>query len=280
MPDRCRNLVRRFLLPVVAALISLAAYSTSLAAQTDVIRGRVTGADGAPIANVRVTATSIPGNVTRSAQTNNDGRFQIAFPGGPGDYIMGYAMFGYAFRQFEVKRLADEEVLVADVRLAPIQLDSLIVVAPQQQRVNRNQPTPDISGTERLIPPTTLPPDAMGDIAAMAASLPGVLLLPGLDGQADGFSVMGLGADQNSVTLNGQPIGANGLPRDASISSSLTTSPYDVSKGGFSGANFNIRSGAGSNYRTRGASLLMTAPQMQWTDRAAQALATTTRFCR
>ena len=274
MPDLISRIVRRFLLPALMALIALAAYSTSLAAQTDVLRGRVTGADGGPLANVRVTATSIPGNVTRSAQTNNDGRFQIAFPGGPGDYIMGYALFGYAYRQFEVKRLADEEVLVADVRLAPIQLDSLIVVAPQQQRVNRNQPTPDISGTDRPIPPTTLPPEQMGDIAAMAASLPGVTLLPGLDGAPDAFSVLGLGGDQNSVTLNGQPIGANGLPRDASISSSLTTSPYDVSRGGFSGGNFNIRSSAGSNFRTRGVSFVMTAPQLQWTDRAAQSLGT------
>ena len=60
------------------------------------------------------------------------------------------------------------------------------------------------------------------DPAAMAASLPGVLLVPGLDGGPDGFSVLGLGADQNSVTLNGMQVGANGLPRDAAISSSLS----------------------------------------------------------
>ena len=61
----------------------------------------------------------------------------------------------------------------------------------------------DVSGTERYIPTTSLPPELQGDIAAMAASLPGVVLIPGLDGGPDGFSVMGLGADQNSVTLNG-----------------------------------------------------------------------------
>ncbi len=271
MPDRPRIPLRSLFI-LLAALGCLFAQTRSLSAQTDVIRGRVTGADGSALGNVRVTATSIPGNVTRSAQTNNDGRYQIAFPGGPGDYIMGFAIFGYAYRQFEIKRLADEDVLVADVRLAPIQLDSILVVAPQQQRVNRNQQTPDVSGTERAIPQTNVPIESMGDIAAMAASLPGVLLLPGLDGQADGFSVLGLGADQNNVTLNGLPVGSNGLPRDAAISSSLTTSPYDVSKGGFSGGNFNIRSNAGSNFRTRGTSLVMTAPQVQWTDRAAQAL--------
>jgi len=266
--ERCWSI----LLVLFLAFVTLAVSAGRVAAQTDVIRGKVIGLDGGPLPGVRVTATSIPGNVTRSTQTNAQGNYQIAFPGGPGDYIMGFATFGYAFRQYQIKRLADEEVLVADARLSPIQLDSLIVVAPQQQRVNRNQTVPDVGGTERPVIPAGLPLEMLGDIAAMAASLPGVLLLPGLDGAADAFSVFGLGADQNSITLNGLQVDANGLPRDAGISTSLSTSPFDVSRGGFSGGNFNIRTRPGSNFRSRGMSLVGTAPQMQWTDRAAQAL--------
>jgi len=86
------------------------------AAQTDVIRGRVTTVDGTALGNVRVTATSIPGNVTRETRTNARGQYQIAFPGGQGDYIMGFALVGYNFRQFEIKRTADQDVLVADAR--------------------------------------------------------------------------------------------------------------------------------------------------------------------
>ena len=254
---------------LAAALI---AAPRSLAAQTDVIRGRVTNSEGLPLMGVRVTATSIPGNVTREVRTSDKGQYQIAFAGGTGDYIMGFALIGYVFRQFEIKRLADEEVLIADARLSVIQLDTISVVAAVQQRVGRNSQTPDVGGTERPVEVTNLPPELQGDIAAMAASLPGVLLVPGLDGAADGFSVLGLGADQNSVTLNGMQVDANGLPRDANISGSLTTSPYDPSRGGFSGANFNIRSGSGSNYRSRGLSFVLSAPQMQWTDPAARAL--------
>ena len=108
----------------------------------------------------------------------------------------------------------------------------------------------------------------------MAASLPGVTLIPGLDGAPDGFSVLGLGADQNTTTLNGMSFNSGSLPRDANISSSLTTSPYDGSRGGFSGANFNIRPGSGSNFRTRGMSLVFNTPGLEWTDRAAQAVGT------
>ena len=259
------------LLAAGAVLLLSGASPARLEAQTDVIRGRVAGVDGQPLASVRVTATSVPGNVTRTAQTNGEGRFQIAFANGTGDYIMGYMTFGYAFRQFEIKRLADEEVLIADASLTPIQLDSLVVEAAVRQRVNRNAQGQD-AGTEQAVTAADLPAEAQGNIAAMAASLPGVLLLPGLDGDADAFSVLGLGADQNSVTLNGMAMGANGLPRDAAVSSALTTSSYDVSRGGFSGGNFNFSSRPGSNYRVRGASLQGTSPQLQWTDRAAQAL--------
>jgi hypothetical protein len=241
------------------------------AAQTDVIRGRVTTVDGTALANVRVTATSIPGSVTRETRTNARGQYQIAFPGGQGDYIMGFALVGYNFRQFEIKRTADQDVLVADARLSVVQLDTVTVQESVQQRVSRNSRTPDVSGTERAVSAADVPVEAQGDLAAMAASLPGVVLVPGLDGAPDGFSVLGLGADQNSTTINGAPYSGGNLPRDAAVSTSLTTSPYDVSRGGFSGGQLNIRSGSGSNYRTRGMSLVLNAPQLMWTDRASSA---------
>lgn len=165
-------------------------------------------------------------------------------------------------------------MLLADAHLSVVQLDTVVSTASNQQRVNRNSQTPDVSGTEQTVNPSNLPPELQGDIAAMAASLPGVTLIPGLDGAPDAFSVLGLGADQNSVTLNGMQYGGGNLPRDAVVSSSLATSPYDGSRGGFSGANFNIRPGSGSNYRTRGMSVVYNTPQLEWTDRTAQAVGT------
>ncbi|HYC51563.1 MAG TPA: TonB-dependent receptor, partial [Gemmatimonadaceae bacterium] len=254
-------------------LAALALCIPSLArAQSDVIRGRVTNTDDMALVGVRVIATSIPGNVTRETRTDARGNFQIIFPNGTGDYMMGYALIGYVYRQQQVKRLADEDVLIANASLDVVQLDTIAVVAAVQQRVGRNSNTPDVGGTERQVNPDNLPADLQGDLAAMAASLPGVLLVPGIEGGPDGFSVLGLGADQNSVTLNGMEFGANGLPRDAAISTSLATSPYDASRGGFSGANFNIRTGSGSNFRTVGVSMVLNTPQLQWTDRAASAL--------
>src|SRR5690242_10622221 len=165
---------QRHRIAALAWLVGLAAPSIAQAQQTDVIRGRVLTVDGLPLQNVRVMATSIPGNVTREARTNREGSYQIAFPAGTGDYIMGFSLIGYAFKQFEVKRLADEDVLLADARLSVVQLDTVVATASNQQRVSRNSQTPDVSGTEQQIATSSLPPELQGDIAAMAASLPGV----------------------------------------------------------------------------------------------------------
>jgi hypothetical protein len=266
--------VKRIALIAAVILVAIAARPASLQAQeADVIRGRVTGPDSLPIENVTVTATSISGNVRRSARTDKNGRFTITFPGGEGDYMVSFAALGYAAKRFEVKRTADEEILVADARLSRVgAVLDVVQVRAQRERVNRNVPTPDVGGTERPVDNANVPADLLGDLAAMAASLPGVQFVPGEDGAPNGFSVLGLGTDQNNTTLNGMQFGGSTLPRDAAISTSLVTTPYDVSRGGFSGAQLSIRTRPGSNFVTRGMSLNLDAPQMQWTDRAARAL--------
>jgi hypothetical protein len=257
---------------LVAAFLGLAVAPTVARAQSDIIRGRVTGPDSLPIENVVVTATSISGNVNRTARTDKAGRFTITFPGGDGDYMVSFAALGYAARRFEVKRVADEDFLVADARLQRVNavLDAVEVVG-ERQRPRRNDVAPDVSGTERTIAASEVPANLLGDLAAMAATLPGVQGVTNEDGSS-GFSVLGLGADQNNTTLNGMSFGGSQLPRDAAISTSLVTSPYDVSRGGFSGGQLNIRTRPGSNFISRTNSLNFDSPALQWTDAAARAL--------
>ncbi len=266
--------IRRLLLAASIALIPLVPHTQAQAQQADVIRGRVTGPDSAAVENVNVTVTSVSGNVSRTAKTDRNGRFTVTFPSGDGDYMVSFAVLGYAAKRFEVKRAADEEILVADTRLSRVGaiLDDVKVTA-ERARIQRNEPAaPDIGGTETPLTNSAVPANLMGDLAAMAASLPGVQGVAGQDGAADGYSVLGLGADQNNTTLNGMQFGGSSLPRDASVSSSVITSPYDVSRGGFSGAQMSLRTRSGSNFKTRGMSLNVDAPQLQWSDRAAQSL--------
>ncbi len=258
---------------MAGALIALAAARPAFAQGADVIRGRVTGPDSLPIEGVRVTATSVGGNVNRNARTDKQGRFTITFPGGDGDYFVSFQALGYAPKRFEVKRTADQEILVADTRLAiAAQKLGQVEVTGDRSKVNRNDTPPDISGSDRPVQNNALTAEQMGDLAAMAASIPGVQLIPGADGDPSGFSVLGLGGDQNQTTLNGLNSGQTNLPRDAAVSSSLVTTPYDVSRGGFSGGQFNVRSRSGSNFQSRNLSLFVDNPALQWTDPAARAL--------
>jgi hypothetical protein len=260
---------------IALALVLMLVAAGSVAAQTvDVIRGRITNPENQPVEGATITVTTLSGAVTRSARTDERGRYTVTFPGGDGDYMVNVAAIGYAARRFEVKRVADEDILVADAKLSrSAQTLGEVRVQGDRTRVDRNASgAPDISGTERMINQSGLSAAQMGDLAAMAASLPGVLLVPGADGDPSGFSVLGLDPSQNSTTLNGQNFGGSDIPRDAAIGSSLATSPYDVSRGGFSGANFNLRTQSGTNFIARTNSLNVDAPQMQWTDRAAQAL--------
>ena len=266
--------LRRFCIGLALAILAAVVSPGQAAAQqADVIRGRVIGPDSLPVPEVLVTVTSFSGNVSRTARTGRDGRFTVTFPAGDGDYMVAFAAIGYAAKRFEVKRMADEEILVADAKLTKVDavLGTMNITAPRD-KVARNDPTPDISGSERPIPTQDVPANLMGDLAAMAATLPGVQTVPGAGGDPNGYSVLGLGADQNNTTLNGMNFGGSGLPRDAQISSSLVTTPYDVSRGGFSGAQFSLRTRPGSNFITRGMSLNLDAPQTQWTDAAARAL--------
>jgi hypothetical protein len=270
---RPARFARRIAWCVVVPIGLAAGNARSLAAQADVIRGRVTAAaDGAPILGVTVTATSISGNVSRTARTNSDGRYTIIFPGGDGDYWVSFAGIGFTTRRFEVKRLADESVLIADARLAPITLDTLYVTAGHRRRPPRNEGAGDVSGTERSINPSLVPPDQAGDLAAMGATLPGVTYIPGTNGDPSGFSVLGLSTDQNLTTLNGLASSATDLPRDAGVAVSVATSPYDVSQGGFSGGALNVRTFPGSNYLVQSLSAIGNAPPLEWTDPAGRAL--------
>ncbi len=181
---------------------------------------------------------------------------------------------GFSMKRFEVKRTADQEILIADARLsrAMTELEAVKVTPGERTRANRDDRQPDISGSERNVAAANVAAGNAGNIAAMAASLPGVTLVPGTSGDASGFSVLGLTPDQNATTLNGGSFGGADVPRDGGVSSSLSTSPYDVSRGGFSGAQFSIRWPSGNNFPTRTNSLNLDAPFLQWTDKAASAL--------
>lgn len=268
--------LRRFVF-TLAILISGAAASAS-AQESDIIRGKVTGPDSLPVENVKVTAMSMSTNQSISRNTGKDGRFTIIFPNGGGDYIISYAGIGFQPSQKQVKREQDEAILIADHTLgkAATMLQAIRITANRQQ-VDRNDEARNSGGVgagDRGIDLGQVGIGAQGDLAQMAASLPGVTYIPGADGGPAGFSILGLGAEQNLTTLNGLDFGGADLPRDAVTTGRVSSNPFNPTQGGFSGGQLALRTAPGTNFITQTVRFTLEPQTLQFTDNAGQQLGT------
>jgi hypothetical protein len=265
--------MRRLLIGIVVLAMTCLASGAS-AQQTDIIRGRVTGPDSLPAPGVEVRATSYLGNVSRTATTDRTGLFTIYFLNGEGDYWLDFRKLGLAPRRFEVKKIGDEEVLIANTRMTStiVALDAVNVTAQRDRALPNRTGNPDVSGGDRPLTNSILvPPDQAGNLAAMAAAVAGIQLIPGFDGAADMFSVLGLTGDQNNVTFNGLGSGISALPPDILATTSIKPYPFDPSIGGFSGAQVSIQTIPGSNFSRRSMSNADITPPLEWADATSDA---------
>ena len=262
-----RRSILFLLLMVFGAVVPLRAQDA------DIIRGRVVGPDKKPLENVTVTATSLTDQTSRNAKTNKDGRYSIIVNGGGGDYMMSFTTIGFQPTRFEVRREVDEDILIADASMSKnaVTLEAMRINGARG-RPDRNGNDLDVGGRDQVLNTNNLPLDVLGDLAAMAATLPGVTLIPDANGGPSGISVLGLSTDQNNITLNGLNFGSTDMPRDATTQTRVTTSSFDPSRGGFSGAQIALRTISGSNYAVRSLHQTVDAPDLQYTNPTSAAL--------
>lgn len=233
--------------------------TAQLGATTDILRGRVTGEEGEPLAGAQVEVTSLETGVRRTALTGNDGRWTVVFPDGGGRYRVRISYVGRAPYETVVARQADEDVLALDVRLAarPIALQGIAVTG-------RRAPPPghgEAGSTTRGLPGDLLSrlPLENTDPATLAALAPGVVPLGGDSAGGPGtFSVAGQRPTQNNVTLDGATfasllsgttLGGSplGLPAEGLRNSQVITSTYDVARGQFTGGQVALTTRGGTN---------------------------------
>lgn len=109
--------------------------------------------------------------------------------------------------------------------------------------------------------------NAAGGLGAMAGTIPGLTLTAG------GPTMLGAGVMSNLTTLNGMAIPGGSLPRAARTEMRVTGATFDPTRGGFAGANIDVRLGAGSrDFQNRNAFLTLNAPQLQLTDNVGRSL--------
>ncbi|HEY8469275.1 MAG TPA: carboxypeptidase-like regulatory domain-containing protein, partial [Longimicrobiales bacterium] len=235
--------------PVILVLSSLLFASRLAAQEADVLTGRVRSTDGQPVVGARVEVFSVETEITRSTLTNEDGRYMILFPDGGGRYILRITYLGMADVVRTVVRQAGEELLVTDVTMEPeaIALQSIVVRAPPPppssgqageqstalpQALLERLPLPDLD-------PNTVALLAAGVIATDVDSLTGRL----------GFSVAGMSDLLNQITLDGTVLrdGELGVPEAGVRLMQVTTSSFDVSRGGFAGGQVSMTTARGLN---------------------------------
>ena len=203
---------------------------------TDIITGTVTGPDNQPLPGAAVQATSLESQVSRQRTTDARGRFTILFPDGGGQYQLVVRYLGLAPARVTIARQADEDRLVANVRMdvAAVSLDAVTVRARAPQR-GVERPTP--GSTERNLAPDViarLPIDA-SDLNTLATLVPGVVGIGETDSTSAAFSVAGQRSTANNITLDGLSFGSGTVPQDALRTTRVVTSTYDVARGQFSG---------------------------------------------
>ena len=215
---------------------------------TDILMGRISGADSQAVVGARVEATSMETGITRTKTTDADGRYTIVFPDGGGNYRLTVRAIGMEPLTRTVSRQGDEDRLVTDITMGrnAIQLATVNVRANRQRNTDQR---PEPGSTERNLNPNLvnrLPVDA-GDLNALAALAPGVIQVPGTDTTKASFNVAGQPANQNSITLDGLSFGAGSVPSEAIRNTRVITSTYDVARGQFTGGQVASTTRGGTN---------------------------------
>ncbi len=238
--------MKKLLLLLFALLL---APSLSAAQEADVITGRVLDEEGQPLVGARVEAISAETEIRRSVLTDRSGRFMINFPDGGGRYLLRVTFLGKADIVRSLVREGDEELLVANVSMSTqvIALEAVTATArrPQPSTGRTGEQTTEIS--QEMLNRLPLPDLDPNTVALLAAGVVATEL-DSISGRT-GFSVAGMSDLLNQVMLDGMVLGESGLqiPQEGVRRTSVTTSTFDVSRGGFAGGRVMMSSTRGNN---------------------------------
>ncbi|NUS46325.1 MAG: hypothetical protein HOQ15_01895 [Gemmatimonadaceae bacterium] len=260
--------LRQLSLALLLLLAALPAAGAQVGSTTDIIMGRVIGADSAPVIGARIEVTSAETGITRRKTTNERGEFSIIFPDGGGSYTLRANFIGYAPYSVAVQRQADEDRLEVVVRLTrnPQVLQTVTVRANNNRDTQQDRPTP--GSTERNLTPAQLDrlPVDKGDLASVATLAPGVVGTAATDSTPATFSVAGQPTNQNQITLDGLSFGSGTVPQEAVRSTRVITSTYDVSRGQFTGGQVASTTRGGTNNVQGTVSYALRDPSLEFVD--------------
>ncbi len=267
-PGPARRVAMAWFVAIVALTITAGA---AHAQDVDVLRGKVIGPDSQPVVGASLKFTALATQATRTIRTDVKGQFSMVFQNGGGNYTVSVTAIGFAPQELELKRDGDEEVLRLNVTMRRVAQALDAVKIAERKAPKAEQIASDVGGSSGQIA-QNVGANAQGDLAAMAATIPGFQLQFNPDGSPKGFSALGLQSSQNTVTINGIQSGATNAPRDAQTYSSISSSTFDVARGGFSGAQTAITLFSGYSFAQHNARITFDDPSLQYSDPRAASL--------
>ena len=231
-----------------------------------VISGRVTTDSGAVIPAANVFVTIAPTTETIGGTTDSTGAYRIVIPNPTGEYLLYIGALGRKPLRQRVTITAPESTAVVNAKLEA----AVTAVAAVRVEARRSRPSRvfgadnaiGTDGTSKIVDGVTnaLPPELQGNFDAMA------MLVPGLSVTGAGISAFGLGSDANMTTLNGMAFGGGSVPRDLALTTNFLSSPWDPTRGGFSGVLTSASVARGDNIIRHRAHLTLDQPALQVTD--------------
>lgn len=257
-----------------ATLLACVLLSARVSAQQvpETIRGRITG-DSSHGLVATIMVTRGPDRLTQQALSDSIGMYRVRFEQGTGDYLVYVSATGFKSARRRVQREATEHEFVADFKL---ERDIALLAAVQvtadkpvraSNAVGAMSPEPGSSEKWKEGINGAISPVIAGDLNAIAGTMSNVTMT------GAGPSILGSGGESNLITLNGMGLASGAIPRAARTETRVTGATFDPTRGGFAGANIDVRLGPGDRfYQNRNAFITLDPQQFQLTDATARSL--------
>lgn len=239
-------MLRRVMSALGVLALCAGAASAQVGTTTDLVVGQIVGPDTLPLRGAHVAVTSLESGITRTVTSDDKGHYSVVFPDGGGRYVVTVQYLGMFPMRTLVARQADEDRLVANVRMAAaaVVLSAIRVRAEQGDTLAGGAGAAGATVSREQL-------DRLGflndDATALAMITPGVSLVQGSDTSLSSLSVGGMAPAQTGHTVDGVAGGGGSLPREAVKSTSVITSAYDVTAGRFTGGLVDQQTISGTN---------------------------------
>src|SRR4051812_3230370 len=260
-------LTMRWLRWLFVVLLVVAAAPKYASAQDDVITGNLVGPDKKPIVGARVEVVSMETEIVRSGLSDAKGRYFILFPDGGGRYILRITYLGMTDIVKQIQRSGDEEMIMNNYTMAEGAVSLGAITATTTRAVNEQQAgrtgEQTTALTQEQLNRLPLPDLDAATIALLTAGVTGT----GADSVSGklGFSVAGMSDVLNQVVIDGVVQGSGGgtTPEEGIRRTTVTTSTFDASKGGFAGGQVTQSSARGNNRKAGSFSYRLDADALQ-----------------